>query len=401
MPLTHSLCDFDSILLFFIMTKHFFDLPEFIISLSIFSYLEINDYCKLDVACTSRRLRQQLHYLFSCTKWNQEKFVTNITASKMCWLVSRSFPMTQLSLASDLAGDDVRRIFEHTYHYPRIQTINFNSNLAITDSLMTDSAKFLSNITQIDASYCHNLTDGGIQLISRACPDLARLNLSCCRNVTKSSLSVLAVKCTRLSHLNISYLQGIDETTIKFFAQRCSNLSYLNLSRCTEITDSTLLIVSEACPALTDLDISNCRKVKDSSVIELSKRCGLIKNLNFRHCKSLSDKALCAVSEGCPRLETLTVSYCVKLTDVSLVAIAKGCRKLRRVNMSYCGFITDGTIQALAQHCFELEHLNLSFCSYILHPETANFRGKVDISYKKFSQLAHWHNNFLLNTSAH
>jgi hypothetical protein len=383
------------------MTKHFFDLPEFIISLTIFSYLEIYDYCKLDIACTSRQLRQQLYYLFSCTKWNQQEFITDITSAKMFWLYSRSFPLTQLSLASDLTHDDICETFELIPLCPRVVSLNFNSNLSITDSLLADAGKFLSGITQIDASYCHNLTDSGIQQLAHSSSDLSRLNLSCCRNVTKNVLALLAVKCGRLlSHLNISYLQGIDEMSIKFFAQRCSNLSHLNLSRCTEVTDSTLLIVSEACPNLTDLDISNCRKVKDFSIIELSKRCSLIQNLNFRHCKSLSDKALSAVAEGCPRLQTLTVSYCVKLTDMALVAISKGCRKLRRVNMSYCGFITDGAIQALAQHCPELEHLNISFCSYILHPETVNFRGKVDISYKKFSQLAHWHNNFLLHTSS-
>ena len=267
------------------MTKHLFDLPEFLISLSIFSYLEINDYCKLDIACTSRQLRQHLYYLFSCSKWNQCEFITNITVGKMFWLFSRSFPLTQVSLAGDLTDDDIRGIFELLPLCPRLVTINFNSNLSITDSLLADTGKFLAGVSQIDASYCHNLTDNGVHLLAQSSPHLAKLNLSCCRNVTKNVLGLLAVKCGRLSHLNISYLQGIDEMSIKFFAQRCSQLAHLNLSRCTEVTDSTLLIVSEACPKLTDLDISNCRKVKDFSIIELSKRCGMLQNLYFRHCK--------------------------------------------------------------------------------------------------------------------
>ena len=60
------------------------------------------------------------------------------------------------------------------------------------------------NIQTLVLNGCQRLTDRGLAIVARTCPQLARLEIQNCANITNGGLMDLVSKCVLLDHLDVS-----------------------------------------------------------------------------------------------------------------------------------------------------------------------------------------------------
>ncbi|XP_055387653.1 F-box/LRR-repeat protein 7 isoform X2 [Condylostylus longicornis] len=258
------------------------------------------------------------------------------------------------------------------------------------------------------------ISDKGLQLLTRRCPELTHLQLQSC-TISNQALSDVLTKCTNLQHLDVTgctsvasigmnsnlepprrlllqYLDltdctSIDDIGLKIVVRNCPQLVFLYLRRCLQITDSGLKFVPSFCIALKELSVSDCINITDFGLYELAKlgavlrylsvakcdrvsdaglkviarRCYKLRYLNCRGLEAVSDDSITFLARSCPRLRALDIGKC-DVSDAGLRAIAESCPNLKKLSLRNCDMITDRGIQCIAYYCRGLQQLNIQDC---------------------------------------
>ncbi|XP_037036987.1 F-box/LRR-repeat protein 7-like [Bradysia coprophila] len=275
------------------------------------------------------------------------------------------------------------------------------------------------NVERVMLSEGCRVSDRGVQLLSRRCPELTHLQIQSSSTVTNHSLFDLATKCTNLQHLDITgcsqittvnlnpgfdpprrlllqYLDltdccSINDEGLKTIVVNCPQLVYLYLRRCVQITDAGLKFVPSFCIALRELSVSDCSSITDFGIYELAKlgaalrylsvakcdqvsdaglkviarRCYKLRYLNARGCEAVSDDSITVLANSCPRLRALDIGKC-DVSDAGLRALAESCPNLKKLSLKNCDMITDRGIQYIAYYCRGLQQLNIQDCQISL-----------------------------------
>ncbi|XP_013384148.1 F-box/LRR-repeat protein 7-like isoform X1 [Lingula anatina] len=275
-------------------------------------------------------------------------------------------------------------------------------------------------VEKINMNSCERLTDKGLHLIAKRCPELRHLEIQGCANITNLALFEVVSRCTNLEHLNVTgcalitcisltpdaklqygqnpctiYLRHLDMTDcyaledsgLKIIASHCTQLQYMYLRRCMRITDIGVQAIALYCTMLKEFSVSDCRRVTDFGLRELSKLgsslrylsvakcdkvsdvgvkyiakyCKKLRYLNVRGCEAVSDDALQLLAENCRRLKSLDVGKC-DVTDEGLEILAEHCPQLKKLSLKSCDAITDSGVVAIAQKCRHLQQLNIQDC---------------------------------------
>lgn len=134
------------------------------------------------------------------------------------------------------------------------------------------------------------LSDRGIELMARRCPELTHLQIQNCFHVSGQSMHHLVTKCTNLQHLDVSgesialslYLCGFhdhNETEMRLiWFSGCTQigsidfnhslnptrrllLQFLDLTDCCQLDDVGLKTVVQNCPQLVFLYLRRCTQI--------------------------------------------------------------------------------------------------------------------------------------------
>lgn len=259
------------------------------------------------------------------------------------------------------------------------------------------------------------ITDKGLLMMARRCPELSWLQLQGCSAITDSALFELVTRAVSLHHLDITgcvqiscvsvtpgpepprrlllqYLDltdcsAVDDGGLRVIVRNCPQLVYLYLRRCTKITDAGIKFVPSFCSGLRELSVSDCTQVTDFGLYELAKlgatlrylsvakcvgvsdaglkviarRCYKLRYLNARGCEAVSDDALTVIARSCPRLRALDVGKC-DVSDAGLRALAESCPNLKKLSLRMCDLVTDRGVQCIAYYCRGLQQLNIQDC---------------------------------------
>ncbi|XP_014278552.1 F-box/LRR-repeat protein 7 [Halyomorpha halys] len=259
------------------------------------------------------------------------------------------------------------------------------------------------------------ITDKGILMMARRCPELTWLQVHGCSAITDSALFELVTRAVNLHHLDITgciqiscvsvtpgpepprrlllqYLDltdcnAVDDGGLRVIVRNCPQLVYLYLRRCTKITDAGIKFVPSFCSGLRELSVSDCTQVTDFGLYELAKlgatlrylsvakcvrvsdaglkviarRCYKLRYLNARGCEAVSDDALTVIARSCPRLRALDVGKC-DVSDAGLRALAESCPNLKKLSLRMCDLVTDRGVQCIAYYCRGLQQLNIQDC---------------------------------------
>lgn len=259
------------------------------------------------------------------------------------------------------------------------------------------------------------LTDKGLQLLIRRCPNITHLQTQFSTTLTNQSLFDFVSKCTNLQHLDITgcpqiscislnagietprklllqYLDltdcaSVDDCGLKTIVKNCPLLIFLYMRRCIQITDTGLKYLPKFCIALKELSVSDCINVTDFGLYELSKlgqtlrylsvakcdqvsdvglkylsrRCYKLRYLNVRGCEAISDDSIIILARSCPRLRALDIGKC-DVSDAGLFALSESCPNLKKLSLKSCDIVTDEGIKYISYYCRGLQQLNIQDC---------------------------------------
>eukprot|EP00095_Tigriopus_kingsejongensis_P010599 maker-scaffold818_size92908-snap-gene-0.24 protein:Tk10599 transcript:maker-scaffold818_size92908-snap-gene-0.24-mRNA-1 annotation:"f-box lrr-repeat protein 7" len=225
---------------------------------------------------------------------------------------------------------------------------------------------------------CQHLTDRGLAIVARRCPELRHLEVQNCANLTNGGLMDLVTKCTLLEHLDVSGCHMISTiavhqppqppihqvpTRLMQLPQRRSlNLQYLDLTDCASLEDSGLKMIVETCPQLLYLFLRRCQSITDVGIKYIGSYCPSLRELSISDCVQITDFGLYELAKLGPNLRYLSVAKCDRISDSGVKQIAKLCYKLRYLNVRGCEAVSDEAVDTLARSCSRLRSLDIGKC---------------------------------------
>lgn len=182
------------------------------------------------------------------------------------------------------------------------------------------------NLQEINISWCHLITENGVEALARGCKHLRKFCSKGCKQVNDNAITCLAKYCPNLMVLNLhscevsannsqfqfeiisnlySLFQTITDSSIRQIASNCHNLQKLCVSKCAELTDLSLMALSQNNPYLNTLEVSGCRNFTDLGFQALGKNCKYLERMDLEECNQITDLTLAHLATGCPSLEKL------------------------------------------------------------------------------------------------
>ncbi|KAI6241499.1 Leucine Rich repeat-containing domain protein [Aphelenchoides fujianensis] len=267
------------------------------------------------------------------------------------------------------------------------RTLDLENCTQITDyslkfigaSQSTASARAVPRLMELNISYCTNITDDGIELLFRGCPNLTSFIAKGCDGLTANCFHGLNKQMSQLQTLNLLACSAINDDTVELIANSCPHLEYLCLSKCKEITDRGINALANNCFAL---NWPSARTSRTWAFVALSKNCHELERMDLEDCVLITDTALLSLNNGCPNLNSLTLSHCENLTDHSLAELCsthKDC--LRVLELDNCPNITDAALEHV-RPVENLERIDLFDCQLITKDAIKKFkqhRPEVDV----------------------
>lgn len=244
-----------------------------------------------------------------------------------------------------------------------------------------------SRLTELNISWCVNVTDEGVQHVLRACPNLETLICKGCEGVGARAAPTpclqLSADCFEgldgqalgsLKCLNLLSCLAVADQTVERLAQHCPRLEFLCLSNCRDVTDRALQALAHGCPLLRDLELAACVNVTDAGFVSLSKNCHELERMDLEDCVLITDAALINLNSGCPNLNSLALSHCENLTDNALAELCHGHRDILRVlELDNCPQVTDAALEHM-RSVEKLERVDLYDCQNITKEAIKRFK---------------------------
>lgn len=216
------------------------------------------------------------------------------------------------------------------------------------------------NVERVLLSEGCKITDKGLQMIARRCPNITHLQIQFSTTVSNQCLFDFVSKCTNLQHLDITGCNQI--TSINLTAgletPRKLLLQYVDLTDCASINDAGLKTIVKNCPLLIYLYLRRCIQITDAGVKLLPKFCIALKELSVSDCSYVTDFGMYELAKLGATLRYLSVAKS-KVSDVGLKYLARRCYKLRYLNSRGCEAISDDSITILARSCPRLRALDI------------------------------------------
>src|SRR2546421_1979081 len=160
---------------------------------------------------------------------------------------------------------------------------------------------YCSNVTHLEISYYHSLSDKKIISIVHSCPNIVHLSFINSIGFSNRALELIAGSYPNLKYLNLCDDQSggfmsfrvreVDNGGLWRIAKTCHKLEYLNIAYRTEITEHSICDIIRSSPKLRHLDISFC-EITDMTIKEVARLCLNLKYINLRGCSNISKEAV-------------------------------------------------------------------------------------------------------------
>ncbi|CBZ52743.1 F-box/LRR-repeat protein 20, related [Neospora caninum Liverpool] len=116
------------------------------------------------------------------------------------------------------------------------------------------------NLFELALHRSDKITNEGLRVLARACPNLVLLSLSSCSQVTDAGVVEIAESCRRLLKLRLDGTR-VTDVAIRAVGQSLRRLRYLHLQRCSHVTGESLSFFSaETHPCLKCIELSESRR---------------------------------------------------------------------------------------------------------------------------------------------
>ena len=89
-------------------------------------------------------------------------------------------------------------------NHPDGRLIDADLALKTIIRLLSRNSNKHNNLDSVDLTGCQRLTDRGLAILARRCPNLTRLEVQQCPNITNGGLMDLLTKCPLVDHLDVT-----------------------------------------------------------------------------------------------------------------------------------------------------------------------------------------------------
>ncbi|UZO15870.1 uncharacterized protein OCT59_007280 [Rhizophagus irregularis] len=139
------------------------------------------------------------------------------------------------------------------------------------------------------------------------------------------------VYCSNVTHLEISYYHSLSDKKIISIVYSCPNITHLSFINSIAFSNRALELIASSYPNLKYLNLcidrpggfrSFCtREVDGSGLWRIVKSCHRLEYLNISNRREYSETSICNVIRSYPRLQQLDLSFC-QITDITIKEIA-------------------------------------------------------------------------------
>ena len=281
--------------------------------------------------------------------------------SSLEWLIKRTLMVTSIQTlphaALTLSDISLKGIKLHS-----LKSVNLNNCKCITDDGIALIAKGCPNLLTVNFRRCDCMTDVSITALALGCPQLQTIDLTSCSSISDMSLTVLAWRCQHLRSIKLKLCTAITDGGVVALALGCPALQSIDLSGCDNVTNICLRAISEKCHQLNSIHLDNCYKISDAGLKSLSAGCKNLVKIYFAACDLISDLGICALAKGCPGLVYICCKGVVRLSDVGVIALVKSCLDLHTINIRGCVRVTFAGVLGIAQGCHKLQTVDIRGC---------------------------------------
>jgi F-box domain len=208
-----------------------------------------------------------------------------------------------------------------------IQTLDVGLNPSLQADMLRDMLEtkaFRSTLCDLNVQECADVDDNWLQQLSSTCgTQLHSLHLDMCLQVTDAGMILLARACPNFVKLGLSATQ-VSDMSLRALGTHCSNLRALSLAFCEDITTNGLQHIAQACNQLDYLNLCMVQQIDDDPLVTIASF-GMLKYLNLRGCVLVTDVTLQALADNCHRLEHLHLLDCVGVTAAGATIVRNAC----------------------------------------------------------------------------
>ena len=149
------------------------------------------------------------------------------------------------------------------------------------------------------------------------------------------------VYCSNVTHLEISYYHSLSDKKIISIVHSCPNITHLSFINSIAFSNRALELIAGSYLNLKYLNLCNdrsdfrsfrTREVDDSGLWRIAKSCHRLEYLNISNRTEYSETSICNVIRSCTRLQQFDLSYCV-ITDITIEEIARSCLNLKYLDL--------------------------------------------------------------------
>ncbi|XP_060219280.1 F-box/LRR-repeat protein 3 isoform X1 [Lycium barbarum] len=270
---------------------------------------------------------------------------------------------------------------------------------------------FGGSLREVKMDRCLGVSDVGLAKIAIGCQCLEKLSLKWCSEITDLGVDLLTKKCTELKHLDISYLKvtsgslrsisslekleflamvgcsTVDNEGLHYLGKGCPSLQALDVSRCDRLSSSALAFLINGHPLMLQIyasyyfheyptkiiqglkDLKNLKTlVLDGALVSesffkiINFNCKYLVEIGLGKCKGVTDKGIFQLVSGGLNLNVLNLTCCSDLTDIAISAITDSCQSLLCLKLECCNLLTEKSLYRLGLHCSLLEEIDLTDC---------------------------------------
>ena len=200
-----------------------------------------------------------------------------------------------------------------------LEFLNLKNSFTITD----DGIKNITNpsLKTLKLSKCVKITDSGIESITLRCQGITYLDLTLCKLIKDQGLKSIA---QNLPNLKCLILKGceITDAGIEHLSKGCRHLQSLDLTDCRQITNWGVEKLSQTCEVLEELNLEECFKLTDNGIKCISTHCVKLGILSIAGCHDLTDNTLKYLEQN-RNLRTLDIRSCAKITLAGVSQLLK------------------------------------------------------------------------------
>ena len=164
-------------------------------------------------------------------------FVQRIASSNL-----QSINLAGTALLTDQA------LFHLSLHAHNLKSLNLSGCPWVTDSGLASLS--LADLTVLNVSRCLQATDAGLIPLIRESPNLEKLVCDSCFRCSDALLKALSSCCQGLTHIDLKGV-NISDLGMEVLARGCPQLQHVGLSSCTRLAFSSCFLFNFFCFTLT------------------------------------------------------------------------------------------------------------------------------------------------------